>query len=327
GLQVIVPSYFRIFGGVIFSNDALETLPDRRHATPQLLDEARKLVEQYRNTAMPVVRPTEAISEELLNNFRKPLLQRSASFVRRSAAHPDLFEVDMLRTGFLNNLAWLRDRWWRLRIARAEREFDVDRPQNLPPRFIYYPLQTTPESSINTPAPYFVDQLRVIDAIRFAMPNDHLLVIKEHPVGGIPIRPISFMRSVRRRAGVVVAHYRTDARALTERAACTVSVTGTATLEAFLLGKPSLSLGSNFITEYLGGPCPIDKLNERLHDVIAHPPSDELIVQAIAQLLSVRYDWHFNAPGAPGGPVLRPRSVDRLLEAILDHIRKSGSVD
>lgn len=327
GLQVIVPSYFRIFGGVIFSNDALETLPARRRATPQLLDEARTVIEQYRRTAMPAVRPAETSNDERLDDFRKPLVQRFTSFLRRTVTRPDLFEIDMVRTGFLNNLPWLRDRWWRLRIARAEREFDVDRPEDLPPRFIYYPLQTTPESSINTPAPYFVDQLRVIDAIRFAMPNDHLLVIKEHPVGGIPIRPISFMRKVRRRAGVVVAHYRTDGRTLIERAACTVSVTGTATLEAFLLGKPSLSLGSNFLTEYLGGPCPIDKLSERLRDVIAHPPNDERIVQTIAELLSVRYDCHFSAPGSPGEPVLRRQNIERLLEAILDHIRKSDSVE
>jgi hypothetical protein len=240
-------------------------------------------------------------------------------------ARPDLFEVDTLRTGFLNNLPWLRDMWWRRRILAAAREFDVDRLDNLPPRFIYYPLQTTPESSINTPAPYFVDQLRAIDAIRYALPNDHLLVVKEHPVGGIPVRPVSFMRTVRRRAGVVVAHYRMDSRALVERAACTVSVTGTATLEAFLLGKPSVSLGSNIISSYLGGPCPIETLSARLREAIAQPPSDKRVAEALAELLSVRYDCQFWPPGWPGEPVLRRRNIERFLEALLDHIRRNVS--
>ncbi len=324
GLEVVVPSSVRIFGGIVFTDDALETLPARRRATPQLLVEARKLIERYRSVVMPAVRPAEPGDDALLDDFRKPLPQRITSFVSRSAARPDLFEVDTLRTGVLNNLPKLRDLWWRQRISVAAREYDIDRLENLPARFIYYPLQTTPESSINTPAPYFIDQLRAIDAIRYAMPNDHLLVIKEHPVGGIPVRPVSFMRAVRRRAGVVVAQYRTDSRALVERAACTVSVTGTATLEAFLLGKPSLSLGSNIISDYLGGACPIEALNERLRAVIAHPPGDEKIAEAIAEILSVRYDCQFASPGLPGEPVLRRHNIERFLTALLDHIRRSA---
>lgn len=325
GLEVIVPCYVRIFGGIVFATDAMETLPERRRITPQLLDEARKLIESYRSVAMPAIRPTETSDDELLDDFRKPLPHRVANFVRRSVTRPDLFEIDTLRTGFLNNLPWLRDAWWRLRILVAARQHDVDRLEDLPPRFVYYPLQTTPESSINTPAPYFVDQLRVIDAIRYAMPNDHLLVVKEHPVGGIPVRPVSFMRKVRRRAGVVVAHYRTDGRALIGRAACTLSVTGTSTLEAFLLGKPSLSLGSNIISSYLGGPCPIETLGARLRDVIAHPPSDERIAEALAEILSVRYNCHFTAPGLPGEPVLRRRNIERFLAALLDHVRRDDN--
>ena len=54
------------------------------------------------------------------------------------------------------------------------------RSRALPKRFIYYPLQVTPEASINTPAPYYVDQMRAIDALRLAMPPDCALVVKEH---------------------------------------------------------------------------------------------------------------------------------------------------
>ena len=325
GLEVIVPCYVRIFGGIVFTVDALETLPARRQVTPQLLHEARKLIERYRNVVMPAVRPADTSDDELLDDYRKPLPERIAGFIRRSVSRPDLFEVDTLRTGLLNNLPWLRDSWWRLRILVAKRQYDIEQLEDLPPRFIYYPLQTTPESSINTPAPYFVDQLRAIDAIRYAMPNDYLLVVKEHPVGGIPVRPVSFMRDVRRRAGVVVAHYRTDGRALLERAACTVSVTGTATLEAFLLGKPSVNLGPNIISSYLGGPAPIESLGERLQDAVAHPPGDERVAEALAEILSVRYDCHFGPPGLPGEPVLRRRNVERFLEALLDHIRRNAS--
>jgi hypothetical protein len=320
GIRPIVPTYVRIAGGSFFSASAFETLPAHRSASPQLLEEARAFIRQYRAATMPAVRrPDRNEIDERLDDFHKPLVERTLSFVRRSVARPDLFEIDALRTGVLNNLPTLRDSWWRLRIAATARQYDIDRLEGLPPRFVYYPLQTTPESSINTPAPYFVDQLRAIDAIRFAMPNDHLLVVKEHP-GAIPIRALSFMRSLRRRAGVVVAHYRTDSRALIERAACTLSVTGTATLEAFLLGKPSLSLGPNLISEYLGGSCPIERLAERICDSIAHPPTDDAVAQALAEIFSVRHDFFFHSPGLPDEPVLRRRNIERMLAGLLDHL-------
>jgi hypothetical protein len=119
---------------------------------------------------------------------------------------------------------------------------------------------------------------------------------------------------------VVVAHYRTDSRALIGRAACTLSVTGTATFEAFLLGKPSLCLGPNIISSYIGGPCPIEALDLRLRHAIANRPSDEAIAHALAEILSVRYDCYFSPPGLPGEPALRSRNIERVLLALIDHV-------
>ena len=150
------------------------------------------------------------------------------------------------------------------------------------------------------------------------MPNDHLLLVKEHP-SAILTRPPSFVRSLRRRAGVVVAHFRTDSRALIERAALTISVTGTATLEAFLLGRPALTLGSAFIAPYLGGVCGIDELRTRIRQAVDHAPSDDTVVQAVAEVFSVSYDFALRPPGLPGEPGLRRGNIERMLAAILDH--------
>jgi hypothetical protein len=254
----------------------------------------------------------------------KPLPQRIIGFVRTSFARPDLFEREYLRIALLNNLPWFRDRMWQYNAKRAAREFDVEQLEDLPPRFIYYPLHITPESSINTPAPYFVDQFRAIDAIRFAIPNDHILVVKEHPLA-LSTRSVRFLRALRRRAGVVVAHYSTSSRALIERASVTISVTGTATLEAFLLGRPALTLGSSYISGYLGGVCPIDQLGERLKDCIRQKISDEDVVKVIAEIMSVKYDFVQRDPNYPGQPTLRRRNLERYVAAIKDHIARDTS--
>lgn len=323
GLIVMVPTNGRNLGGTFFSPDAYETLPAHRAATPELLEKARGFVAAFRD------RPTSASGRPddpeaggaRLSEFRPPLPVRTARFVRRAVKRPDLFDREHLRTSFLNNLAPFRDALFALNRHRARGLYHIDRPNDLPERFIYYPLQYTPESSINTPAPYFVDQLRVIDAVRFAMPPDQLLVVKEHPAC-VVVRPPSFMRSVMRRAGVVVASLGMDSRVLARRASLTISVTGSATLEAFLFGRPALMLGPSLIASYLGGPCPIDALAARLPAAIAAPPGDEAVVRAVAEIRSVSYDFVFGVPGTPGEPVLREGNIARFLAAVRDHAQR-----
>jgi hypothetical protein len=326
GAQIMVPVSGRNLGGSYFSAGAEESPPPHRSVSAELLDRARAILDRFRATGIPAapqIAPREG-DESRLEDFRRPLAARALFFLRRTLARPELFERDHLRAAFLNNLPAVRDAWWRMRAAIAERAYDCDRLEDLPARFIYYPLQVTPESSINTPAPYFVDQLRAIDAIRMAMPNDHLLVVKEHPAA-IAVRPVAVVRALRRRAGIVVAHYRMSSRALIERAGCTISVTGTATLEAFLLGRPSLTLGPNMIAAYLGGACPIDALGPRLREAMARPPGDDHILRAIAEILSVSYDFVCCTPGMAGEPMLRRTNLENFLAALRDHAARTGA--
>jgi hypothetical protein len=326
GIAAMVPTSGRVFAGTFFSADAHETLPAYRQTTPQLLEDARSFLAKYRQGPVSPFGIPEHLdaNDPLLDDLTEPLVTRTVNFLRRNVARPDLFEREYVRISLLNNMPLIRDALWRFNSARAQRHFDIADLDKLTRRFIYYPLQVTPESSINTPAPYFVDQLRAVDAIRFAMPNDHLLVIKEHPFA-MATRPPSFVRALQQRAGVAVARYNMDSRAIVERAALTISVTGTATLEAFLLGRPSLTLGPTFIAELLGGVCPLGQLRSWIAERLERPPVDEFIVNAIAEIRGVVYDFVLRAPGYPGEPALRRGNIERMLAAILDHIARSAS--
>jgi hypothetical protein len=320
GLTVMVPVNGRNLGGTFFASDAYETLPAHRAATPALMERARAFVARFRESPTSAAgRPDDPSADgEVLSTFRPTLPVRAARFARRAISRPDLFDREHLRTSVLNNLPFLRNRMWALHRWRAARIFDTADPAALPERFIYYPLQYTPESSINTPAPYYVDQLRVIDALRFAMPHDHMLVVKEHPAC-IVVRPLSFVRALQQRAGVVLTQYRMDSRMLARRASLTVSVSGSATLEAFLFGKPALMLGHSFITPYLGGASAVSALKERIAAAIASPPDDEQVATAVAEVMSVTYPFMFSAPGLPDEPVLRPGNIARMFDALRDH--------
>jgi len=247
------------------------------------------------------------------------LMQRFRAFLGRTLANPATFEPALfkisLKYAFPNILKLIRGfRGW-----RNGRNFDLEALDELPEKFIYYPLQTTPESSINTPAPYFIDQMRAIDAIRMAMPSDHALIVKEH-WASIGIRPAWFYRALRRKAGVRIARFSLPSLDLIRNAQVTISVTGTATLEAFLLGRPSLTLGGCFMAEFLGGVCPIGELAERIAKARTSPPNDDDVISALAKIFSVRHEFVFRPADEAGYHANKPENVRRLLRALISHI-------
>ena len=191
----------------------------------------------------------------------------------------------------------------------------------LPKRFIFYPLQVTPEASINTPAPYYVDQMRAIDALRLAMPPDCALVVKEHRAA-IGFRSFEFVRRLRRLPGLLVAKYTINSHDLIRRASLTCAVTGTAVFEAFLLGRPALALGPGLSHWAVGCGDTSGSLRDEIAARIDMPIPDQTVVERVATLLSVRYPFLFLSPFYPGEPMLRRGNMRRMYEALLDHLAR-----
>ncbi len=317
GIPVSVPTDLRTIGGSFLSPDTQETLPKERPVTPELRAQAGAFVAEFRKGHMPPVvfkLPPEQWGEKL-SRHQPPLRERLGRFIRRSLRHPDQFEWDFLRAAVLNNVPSLRDAWWAIRSRRAARWHDLTTADALPEKFIYFPLQVTPESSINTPAPYYIDQLRVIDALRHAMPSDHLLVVKDHS-SSLMVRKKSLMDAIRTRSGVTVMRHDMHGRELIQRAAVTVSVTGTSTLEAFLLGKPSLTLGGMFASPFLGGVTPLSSLPQRLRMAMSNPPTDAAVIRAVAETLAISRPFSIFALQLPGDPVYSEGNMRSLLAAL-----------
>jgi hypothetical protein len=331
GLSVLVPNDCRSLTGAYFAVDALAGLP--AHAAPRedLLPKASAFIERYRKTATPAhFAPTDFApidgDDELIYDGLPSLPARIMRLLRKLAERPDLFVPDQIRASVLNNLPALRDRWWGLRRFRAAREFDIGELDALTKRFIFYPLQVTPEASINTPAPYYVDQLRAIDALRLAMPPDCAVVVKEH-WAAIGFRSTDFVRRLRKLPGLLVAKYTINSHDLIRRASLTCSVTGTAAFEAFLLGRPALALGPGLSHWALACSGATGSLRDQIAARIDRPIPDQTVVERVATLLSVRYPFLFLSPFYRGEPVLRRGNMRRMYEALLDHLRRLDASD
>lgn len=328
GLGLMAPVDARNVTGTYFSTDAYETPPEYGPPSDAHRTQAAELVTRFKSEAISPRRPPIDIDaatddQTRLEGYLPPLRRRMAGFASAARERPDLFDGDMIRASVLNNLPLMRNAIWGTRARLNRGNFDIADINNLPKRFVFYPLHYTPESSINTPAPYFVDQFRVIDALRFAMPSDCELVVKEH-WACLPMRPVRFMNEVRRLPGVRVANYTIPARSLIERAGLTATVTGTAGLEAFLLGRPAIALGRGISAWTLGGVEPLGTLPERVHLLMDKPVPEQHVIEQIARIMSVRYPFYFATPHTAGEPMLRAGNMKRFLAAIIDHLRRTA---
>lgn len=327
GIPLLLPVDLRHFGGTCFSEDTDERIPPYRSVTSEGLEWAERTIQAYRLKPSPSHAPHLFMrpDEERLPTKQKSLLRRGWAFLSRTARNPNLFDLGYFRINLMYTFPWAVEISRRLRARRNVKNFDSISLDRLPGKFIYYPLQVTPESSINTPAPYYVDQMRAIDAIRFAMPSDWQLVVKEH-AASLGIRPSSFYRQLRLKAGVHIAHANMSSIELIKKARLTIAVTGSATLEAFLLGRPALALGGCFFAEYLGGICQIGELASRIAHAASTPIDDEYIRKALAQIHSVRYECVFRPADEIGNFGNRAENIRRMIRAILDHIQKISVV-
>jgi hypothetical protein len=329
GLGVIAPTDMRNMTGTYFAVDCYETPPAYAIANPESRAQAAKFVQSFRCNPTPArAIPTEIAStgqNATLRGYLPSLAQRALRLVKDAIERPDLFDPDQLRVAFMNNLTPIRDMVRKIRRYRNLAQYDVTEVAALPHRYIFYPLQYSPESSINTPAPFFLDQIRVIDALRFAMPSHYTLVVKEHPVC-LDMRKPQFMKRLRRLPGVIVMRALIPSIEVIKHASLTVTVTGSSALEAFLLGRPALALGPGVSAWAIGGTATLSSLRNQILDAMNRPMLDDLVIDQVAKLVSVRYPFLFDTPHIPGEPMLQLHNIQQFLSALIDHLKRERSL-
>jgi len=141
-----------------------------------------------------------------------------------------------------------RDKWARIKDVRRTRweeqsavtySFPTD-------RYIYFPLHFQPEATTSARGRHFVEQEEVVNSIASHLPEDVLLVLKEHPHQFQRLLPRSrnfYSRLVATRNVVLVS---SDVPSLKLRQQClaVVTVSGSNGFEALASGKPVIAFGS-----------------------------------------------------------------------------------
>jgi hypothetical protein len=322
GIPLAVPHHTRWLGLTFFASEPQEILPTCSRFTKEDLQWAEEFLHLFRCKIEKIVAENPSCKSEIAKHEFPPRIQRAKGYIYRLFKEPQNRELSTLQISLLNNWVpfYFRARMW-LRKVLNKKYFNCNDFTKLPSKFVFFPLQYSPESSINVPAPYFIDQMRVIDAIRLSMPGDMKLVVKEHPVC-LRVRPKSFMKKLLHTAGVVVVKYNEDTQKLIENAEITISVTGTAALEAYLSKKPSLVMGPTFFSAFLDGQCCIDELKTRIVNADNKKISDDEIIQNIAKVRAVSSDFVAHAPSKSDNRMMRVDNIEQFWKEFLIHVER-----
>lgn len=110
-------------------------------------------------------------------------------------------------------------------------------------RFVYFPLQVQPEESIDVKAPFFSNQIETARQIAMALPDDYVLVVKEHPAM-VGRRSPSYLEKVSRTPNVKLIDIRVPNVEVLKQADLIVSPNSTTLTEAAFFYKPAIQLGN-----------------------------------------------------------------------------------
>lgn len=178
-------------------------------------------------------------------------------------------------------------------------------PPERPDRpFVLFPLHRQPEASIDVLAARFSNQTELVRAMVRTLPSTHDLYVKEHP-NGLGDRSPRWLREIRAVPGVRLVDPAVSTFALLDRAALTVTLSGTAAYEAAVLGKRAATITPMFFSSILATPT-FNPFADSLADVLrtAAPVDDAKVVDLLATVHAGSF------PGFLDNPLFSPQVLE-----------------
>lgn len=258
------------------------------------------------NTDVPLIEPPanelRALAEKTLLDFESkalavpayPSANNLGMVIERLPRH-----VKALGMAVTNALTGGTDRFRDFPVSRLCKDY-VRKRFNLfalpkswfvrePPRmpYLFFGLHMQPESSIDVWAPFYSDQVNVIEQISRSTPATHQLLIKLHKsdADNYSRRQLKRLRQI---PGVQLVSPFASAREFIERASLIVSIQGTIGLEGALLGKPVLMFGDSRVLKLPSASKVgvITELPDQVRAKLAEvPPDREAIVRGLMSYL------------------------------------------
>jgi len=107
---------------------------------------------------------------------------------------------------------------------------------------VYFPLHVQPEFTTDVRAPFFTNQIALIENISKSMPIGYRLIVKEHP-GMKGERNGGYYREIKKLRNVQLLSPSVDSHQVIQQSDVVLTITGSSAWEAILYGKPVIAFG------------------------------------------------------------------------------------
>jgi len=111
--------------------------------------------------------------------------------------------------------------------------------------FVYFPLHLQPEATTAIRAPFYLNQVALVENIAKSIPVDMKLYVKEHPAMAGK-RDSRYYHEIRKIPNVRLIDASVSSHALIKNSSLVATITGTVGWEALLMKKPVITFGHVF---------------------------------------------------------------------------------
>jgi len=189
----------------------------------------------------------------------------------------------------------LRDHYCRKWYTRFSNNYNYYPFENLG-KFVYFPLQVQPEASLDVTAPFFNNQIEMARLTAMSLPDDYVLVVKDHPAM-LGLRNPSYLKKIDKTPNIKLIDYRISSEKVLKRADLVISPNSTTLAEAAFLNKPAIQFGNLATTLKLPNVfkyTDISTLNIAIKEVLSKNLNTENYERGLENYVAAAYDTGFS---------------------------------
>ncbi|RZD43877.1 MAG: hypothetical protein CXT78_07425 [Thaumarchaeota archaeon] len=139
-------------------------------------------------------------------------------------------------------------------------------------KFVVFPLHLQPEYTTSFLAPFFTDQIVLIENIARSLPINYILYVKEHPAMGAFAywREIEYYKRILKIPNVKLIHPNIDSTLIFKNSEMIITINGSATFEGLMIKKPILVFGdvAETITEAVTRITELEDLPRTIRNIL-----------------------------------------------------------
>ena len=218
----------------------------------------------------------------------------------------------------------LQSAYYKYKLERQYQRQTID--PNYDNRYIYMALHYQPERTTSPEAGQYVHQYLAINQLAAALPDNHVMYVKEHPsqfasrLKGDQGRQPQFYADLRDINGVKLVPADANSFSLIDNATAVATATGTVGWEALVRGTPVIVFGNAWYRDAKGCYAVSDTTNfeTAVGDALNHGPvSENEVSEFLTRLEAVSYQGSLNS--------VDQNNEEAFYLAIKDHCRAISS--